>query len=413
MEPGDRGQGALLEAPRRRDQPDQGAPTQRVRAEQRVAEAPHTRNRQRAAPEQEGQDEPRRGFPRHHPLIAAFGLLALLLLAAAGYFYWDYAGHFETTNDAFIAARSFPIAPKVSGYITDVPVTDNQHVVTGEVIARIDPGDYRAALDQADAQVASAQAGIQNVEAQTSVQQAQIAADRAQVVQAQAGLVFAQQQATRYQALAHSGAGSVQSAQQYSSELRQAQAALDSAQANLAVSERKIESLNAQHASAVASLAQARAQREQAQLNLSYTTLRAAQPGHVVNLSGAVGEFAQAGTNIAMLVPDQIWITANFKETQLDHMRPGQPVTIRIDAYRDHAIQGHVASIQPGSGTAFSLLPPENATGNWVKVVQRVPVKIVMDNPPRGVALGPGMSVEVDVRVNPRASLYERIARWL
>ena len=114
-----------------------------------------------------------------------------------------------------------------------------------------------------------------------------------------------------------------------------------------------------------------------------------------------------------MFVPDDIWIWANFKETQLDQMRPGEPVTIDIDAYPERAIRGHVASVQPGSGTAFSLLPVQNATGNWVKIVQRVPVKVVMDNPPPDVALGPGMSVEATVRVNPHPSLYERLGRWV
>jgi membrane fusion protein (multidrug efflux system) len=160
-------------------------------------------------------------------------------------------------------------------------------------------------------------------------------------------------------------------------------------------------------------LKQARAQRDQAQINLDYTTVTADQPGRVVQLSAAVGQYAQPGTNLSMFVPDDIWIWANFKETQLDHMRPGQPVTIDIDAYPERKIHGHVVSVQPGSGTAFSLLPVQNATGNWVKIVQRVPVKIVMDNPPTDVALGPGLSVETSARVNPNPSLYEQLRGWL
>ena len=190
-------------------------------------------------------------------------------------------------------------------------------------------------------------------------------------------------------------------AEQTASTLRQDQAAVKNAQAALTVAQRQINSLKAQRSSAEASLAQANAQRDQAQLNLSYTTVAAAQAGRIVDLTAAVGQFAQAGTNLTMFVPDEIWVTANFKETQLAHMRPGQPVTMRIDAYPDRVIRGHVASIQPGSGTAFSLLPAENATGNYVKVVQRVPVKIVIDNPPADVALGPGMSVVPTVRVDP------------
>ena len=135
---------------------------------------------------------------------------------------------------------------------------------------------------------------------------------------------------------------------------------------------------------------QATAQRDQARLNLSYTTVVAAQPGRVVQLGAAVGQYAQAGTALTMFVPDDIWVTANFKETQLDRMRPGDAVTLHLDAYPEHAVHGHVASVQPGSGTAFSLLPAENATGNYVKIVQRVPVKIVLDNPPADVAARPG-----------------------
>jgi membrane fusion protein, multidrug efflux system len=362
-------------------------------------------------PEVDGEpgDKSRGGWRRRHPLAFTLGLLLFIPAAAAGYLYWDYISHFETTDDAFIAARQFPIAPKVSGYITAVPVTDNQHVAADGVIARIDDRDYRIALDQAQAQVANAQSNIQNVDAQISEQQAQISANQAQVEQAQAGLVFAEQQAQRYDELAQKGSGTVQNAQQYSSQLRQQQAALATAQATLKLAQRRVETLKAQRNSAVATLEQTKAQRDQAQLNLSYTTVEAAQAGRVVNLSGAVGQFAQPGTNLTMFVPDKIWVTANFKETQLDAMRPGQPVTLAIDAYPERTIRGHLDSVQPGSGPAFSLLPPQNATGNYVKIVQRVPVKIVLDNPPSDVALGPGMSVVPTVRVNPNPSLYERL----
>ncbi|WP_409977947.1 MULTISPECIES: HlyD family secretion protein [unclassified Bradyrhizobium] len=355
------------------------------------------------------QERSRRSLIRRHPLGAALGLVLLLAVGAGGYVYYDAAGHYETTDDAFIAARQFSIAPKVSGYITAVPVTDNQHVKAGDVIARIDDRDCKTALAQADAQVKSAQAAIRNIDAQIDVQQAQIIAGQAQVEQAQAGLTFAEQQAKRYQDLARTGSGTVQSEQQYTSQLQQQKAALTSAQANLSVAQRQLESLKAQHESADANLAQAQAQRDQAQLNLSYTTVTAAQSGRIVNLSAADGQFAAQGTALSMFVPDDVWVTANFKETQLDEMRPGQPVTLEIDAYPEREIRGHVASVQSGSGPAFSLLPPQNATGNYVKIVQRVPVKIDMDDPPTDVALGPGMSVVPTVRVDPKPSLYERL----
>lgn len=402
--------------------PDGGEPRVRLADSKTVAlrrdrsEAPPTRPipatevpedlAENASPPEKAPRSGRRRWMRW----ASFMLLPLLLLAAV---YWDHARHFDTTDDAFIAARQFPVAPKVSGYVTAVPVTDNQHVAAGDVIARIDDRDYRAALDQSQAQVASAEAGIRNSDAQITVQQAQINANQARVEQAQAALSFAQQQAARYQDLAQRGSGSVEDAQQYASQLSQQQAALQSAQATLKLAQRQVESLKAQRNSAVASLAQAKAQREQAQLNLSFATVTAAQAGRLVHLSAAVGQFAQPGTNLTMFVPDAIWVTANFKETQLDAMRPGQPVTLRIDAYPERTIHGHLASVQPGSGTAFSLLPAENATGNYVKIVQRVPVKIVMDDPPTDVALGPGMSVVPTVRTDPAPSLYERLRGWL
>jgi membrane fusion protein (multidrug efflux system) len=283
--------------------------------------------------------------------------LPLLLATTFGYLYWDHARHFQSTDDAFIAARNFSMAPKVSGYITAVPVTDNQHVAAGDVIARIDDRDYRVGLDQAKAQLAHDQALLQ---------------------QAQTNLV-------RYQYLTQRNAIAQQQTddQAYLVEQDKSTVALDQAKVDAA------------------------------QLDLSHTTITAAEPGRVVSLTAAVGQFAQAGTALTMFVPDEIWVTANFKETQLDAMRPGQPVTLAIDAYPDRAIRGHVASVQPGSGTAFSLLPAQNATGNYVKIVQRVPVKIVIDAPPADVALGPGMSVVPSVRIDPTPSLYERLRAWL
>ena len=362
----------------------------------------------------ERRDESRKGLLRRHRLAFVGGLILLVVLLPAGYLYWDYASHFESTDDAFIAARLFTIAPKVPGYLTAVPVTDNQHVVAGQVIARIDDRDYRNALAEAKAQVAAARANIENIDAQIVVQQAQIHANQAQVDQAQASLVFAQQQAKRYQELAATAlAGTVQDAQRFTSGLRQQQAAVKSAQSTLALAQRQIEALKAQRASAVANLGLRKAQRDQAQLDLSHTIVTADQPGRVVQLTAAVGEFAQAGTNLSMFVPDDIWVWANFKESQLDRMRPRQRVTLEIDAYPERTIHGHVASVQPGSGTAFTLLPVENATGNFVKIVQRVPVKLVMDDPPSDVALGPGMSVVPTVRIDPAPSLLERLEAWL
>ncbi len=366
-----------------------------------------------AADETPSKKAPRGVFAGRRARLGGVALLALIVAVSAGGLYVDYSSRFATTDDAFIAARQFAVAPKVPGYLTSVPVTDNQHVATGDVIAHVDERDYRVALALAEAAVSAAQAGIANIDAQLQVQQAQITASETQVKLGEARLVYAQQQSERYGELAKEGWSSRQTGELALSELYQQQAALANARANVTVAHRQLESLKAQRNSAVASLQQEQARRDQAQLNLSYTTVTAAQPGRIVQLGAAVGQFAQAGTALSMFVPDEIWVTANFKETQLDAMRPGQPVSFRIDAYPDREIHGHVASVQPGSGTAFSLLPAENATGNYVKIVQRVPVKVVIDHPPTDVALGPGMSVVPTVRTDPTPSLYERLRSWL
>ena len=393
-----------------------GRPRSRTPAPREAPDVKTDRSRPRPKPEPERRqgdsdegEAPRRGFLRRHPVRAAIGAASLLLAAGAGYVYWDYASHFESTDDAFIAARQFAIAPKVSGYVTEVPVTDNQHVVAGQVIARIDDRDYRTALEQAEAQVAAAQANINNMDAQITAQGAVVAQNEAQVEQSQASLVFSQQQAARYDQLAHTGYGSVQNAQQWDSQKLQQQATLKTTQAGLVAAERQIDVLKAQRTTDEANLAQANAQLDQARLNLSYTIVTAAQPGRVVNLGAAVGQYVTAGTNLTMFVPDDLWVTANFKESQLDQMRPGQKTTLVIDAYPERVFHGHVASVQPGSGTAFSLLPAENATGNYVKIVQRVPVKLVIEDLPTDVSLGPGMSVDPTVRVDPKASLFEQM----
>ena len=371
---------------------------------------------QPVAKEEKPDEKPRKGFLRRHPVLAPVGLIALLLAAAAGYLYWDHTSHFESTDDAFIAARQFAIAPQVAGYVKAVPVTDNQHVNKGDTIAQIDQRDFLASLAQAEAQVAGAQAGIHNIDAQISTQDAQVSAAQAQVGQAQANTELARITWGRDQPLVNKGWATAQQGTTDVQNLKAQQAGVDSAQAALKVAQRQIDTLRAQRASAEATLAQAKAQLDQAKLNLGYTTVIADQPGRIVNLTGAVGQYAQAGTNLTMLVPDEIWVTANYKETQLDRMRPGQPADIEIDAYPDRAFHGHVDSVQPGSVPAFSLLPPENATGNFVKIVQRVPVKLILENPPTDVSLGPGMSVVPTVRVDPTPSLYERLkaraAQW-
>ena len=332
-------------------------------------------------------------------MLAIVGVCVLLIALVGGLAYWLNVRHFESTDDAFVAARSFSVAPKVGGYVVTVAVTDNQHVNSGDVLARIDDRDYRIAVDQAQAQVAVADANIANIEAQLDSQGEQINQAKAQEQQAEAQLQFAQEEAARAQDLVEKGAGTVQRQQQTRSDLEAQQANTRRAKTAVTAAELGIKTLQAQLQGARASLQQAMTQLDQAKLNLQYTDVLAAQSGRVVKLSGAKGTFVTPGQSLMMFVPDEIWITANYKETQLADMRPGQPVEIRIDAYPGRKLNGRVESVQPGSGTAFSLLPAENATGNFVKVVQRVPVKIVVDNWPADIPVGPGMSVVPWTRV--------------
>jgi membrane fusion protein (multidrug efflux system) len=320
--------------------------------------------------------------------------LALGLIVA----WWLNARHYESTDDAFIDTRTVQISSQVAAAIVDVPVTDNQLVEAGTVLVRLDDRDYVAQRDQAKAQVDQAQASVDNLVAQIATQRAKIDQAEKQVAQTQAALTFAQQQADRYQQLAAKGSGTVEQAQQYASNLLQSQATLAATQANATATEKQIPVLEAQRDLANGQLAQARATLAQAEANLSRTVITAPVAGRVTKLTAAKGTYAGVGQTLMMFVPREVWVTANFKETQLDLMRPGQPVDIEIDAYPDRTFKGHVDSIQSGSGTVFSLLPAENATGNYVKIVQRVPVKIVFDKPP-DVLLGPGMSVVPTVKV--------------
>lgn len=338
-----------------------------------------------------------RGLFRQHPIAAIVGAVVIAAAIVGGIVWWLHARNFESSDDAFIDTRTVLISPQVSGAITGVNVTDNQIVKAGDLLATIDQRDYKAAVDQAAAQILQAQASITDIEAQIGAQQAQIQQANQQVQEAQAALNFATDENQRYQELVQKGAGTVQRAQQAQSDFTSKKAALDAANAAKLAADRQIDVLRAKVEQAKAQLKAAQAQKEQANANLQRTELRAPTDGRIAKLTGAVGALASPGQAIMVLVPLDVWVTANFKETQLELMRVGQPVDIHIDAY-GKSYPGHVNSIQAGSGTAFSLLPAENATGNYVKVVQRVPVKITFDQPP-DVELGPGMSVVPRVTV--------------
>jgi membrane fusion protein (multidrug efflux system) len=365
------------------------------------AEAPSSRDDQPREADRKHEDKDERDGVwtriRRRPVIAIVIVLALIGALVVGVLWWLNARQYENTDDAFIDARPSAISALVAGAITSVPVTDNQIVQAGDLLATIDDRDYQTAVAQAKAQVAQAEAAIATAVAQSNAQQAQIDAAGRQVTEAQAALTFSQEQDARAQQLVKSGAGTVQNAQQTSSDLRQKQAALDAAQATSAQAQKQLQVLAAQRHSAEGQLSQARAQLAQAETNLSRVRLVAPFRGRVTKLTAANGAYATPGQTLMMIVPLDVWVTANFRETQLADMRPGQKTSIEIDAY-GRTFPGHVDSLQAGSGAAFSLLPAENATGNYVKVVQRVPVKIVFDRLP-DLELGPGMSVVPSVKV--------------
>jgi membrane fusion protein (multidrug efflux system) len=331
----------------------------------------------------------------------ALALALTLGVAAAadfGYGYLTTGRYLETTDDAYVKADSTIIAPKVSGYIAEVLVGDNEPVEAGQLLARIDDRDFRTALDQARADVAASEAAVRNLDAQIELQQPVIQQQAAEVDASEANLKFAQEERARYDDLMKSGSGTVQRAQQTDAALREKTAQLQQGKSGLDAAKRKVEVLATDRAKAVAQLEHARAVEQQMSLNLSYTRITAPVEGTVGARSLRVGQFVQAGTQLMAVVPlDAVYVVANFKETQLTHVRNGQPVEIRIDSFNSTRLRGHVDSLSPASGLEFALLPPDNATGNFTKIVQRVPVKIVLDDDSLKGLLRPGMSAEPTV----------------
>ena len=337
-------------------------------------------------------------------VLAGAGVIALLVVAGFyGDYYWTTGRFLVSTDDAYVQAHSVLISPRISGYISEVPVDDNQSVKAGEVLARIDPRDYQTALDQARANVAGAQASINTLNQQIAQQKLVVEQDRQQVVSDQAALVFSQQNFQRYTQLAKTGYGTVQRAQQAQADITERQAAVQHDTTVVAAAEKQIDVFEGQLAQADATLAQQQAMEHQAELNLSYTTITAPVDGTVGVRTLRVGEYVQAGTQLMAIVPLQaVYVVANYKETQLTDVQSGQAVTIDIDTFPGTTVHGHVDSLAPASGQEFALLPPDNATGNFTKIVQRIPVKIEIDrNEPLLGRLRPGMSVEPTIDTRP------------
>lgn len=352
------------------------------------------------------------GRPARKMLIATAGLLLLTGAAYLGWQYWT-AWRFEvSTDDAYVQADNITIAPKVSGYIGQVLVGDNERVKAGQILARIDDRDFNVALDQAKADVSAATAAIADKEASLVSQQSVINAAKATIDVDQANEKFAEQDNERYAHLASTGYGSVQNAQQAASRISAARATIARDKAALETSTRQLDILSAELAQAKATLAHNQAVEHQAELNLSYTTITAPTDGVIGNRTLRVGQYVQAGTQLMAVVPvNAAYIIANYKETQLAGVRPGQTVGVEVDMFPGIEIPGRVDSLAPASGQQFALLPPDNATGNFTKIVQRIPVKITLDpSSPLAGELRPGMSVYPTINIKRQDETKTSIA---
>jgi len=314
--------------------------------------------------------------------------------------HWWTAGRFiEETDDAYVGGDVTVIGSKVAGYISELHVTDNQFVHAGDLLARIDDRDYRAGVLKAEGAVAAEEALLANLDATAHLQQALIAQARASIAAAQAEMTRAGADHLRYQRLVQRSAVSVENAQRAEATSKTAQAEYARAQATLLATQRQLDVIATQKQQARAALMQAQADRDIAQLNLSYTELRAPVDGVVGNRKARVGAFAAAGSQLLVVVPARgLWVDANFKEDQLAAMLPGQAVSIRADVLPGREFHGHLGSLAPATGAQFSVLPAENATGNFTKIVQRVPVRIHLDDADGVLGhLRPGLSVIVEI----------------
>ena len=351
-------------------------------------------------------------FRRRGVVITAAIVAVLAILYAARIFFHSLTH--ESTDDAFIDAHIVSIAPKIAGKISAVPVRDNQFVKKGDLLLEIDPRDIdaalaqkRAAIDVAKARLENAQMSAEQAEAHVNTLLAAYAAAKASTAAAAAETNKVRADLERNSGLIASGAISKQDFQHSQSDATSSEATLESKQKQLQAAEayaqegrKQAGSARAQANAAAAEVAQAEAELRQTELQKSYTKITAPEAGRVTNKSVEPGNYVQVGQPLFAIVPPRVWVVANFKETQLTYMRAGQPAEVEVDAYPSRSLHGHVDSIQAGSGARFSLLPPENATGNFVKVVQRVPVKIALDEQPDiQQVLGPGMSAVPDVKV--------------
>ena len=332
-------------------------------------------------------------------LLGGVTLVVLIGLGMYAAHWWSIGRFIEETDDAYIGGDVTVIGPKVAGYIEEVLVTDNQRVKAGDVLIRLDARDYRANLAKAEGAVAAEEALLANLDATEQLQHAVIGQARAGIDATSAETARSRDDNARYKRLVSSNAVSVESAQRADATFKTAQAQGARAQAELLAAQRQLNVIDTQKQQARAALMQARAERDLAQLNLGYTELRAPVDGMIGNRRARVGAYAQAGSQLLSVVPASgLWVDANFKEDQLARMTAGQRVIVKADVLSGQVFHGQVDSLAPATGSQFSVLPPENATGNFTKIVQRVPVRIRLD-PADGVLghLRPGLSVTAEV----------------
>jgi len=344
----------------------------------------------------------RPGFNRRTIIIAAI-VLVVAAGAVYGLHWWVTGRYMISTDDAYVRAHNTTLASKISGYVSSIPIEDNAPIRSGDVIATIDDGDYKLAADSAREKVATEQATVDRIGRQVVAQAANVEEARAQMTSARANAKKTQLEFERQQTLLVQQFASHQALEQAEANRDQAAAAVASAQAVIDAALANLDVLKAQQQEAARTLDELATAVAKAERDLSFTVIRAPVDGVFSNRAVQTGDYVQTGQRIASLVPlDAVYIEANFKETQLARLRPGQPVSISVDAVPDHAIDGIVASVAPASGAVFSLLPPDNATGNFTKIVQRLPVRIEV---PGSIAaqrvLRPGMSVVVSVNTKP------------
>jgi membrane fusion protein (multidrug efflux system) len=338
------------------------------------------------------------------PVFKRVALVALIVFAGVGiskftYDWWTVGRFIESTDDAYIGGDVTVIAPKVSGFIAQLVVTDNQQVRAGDLLIKLDDRDYRAALAKADAAVAIQQDTLTNLDAMRHLQDAVVAQAQAEIAATDAEIIRTHDDQVRAQQLVTSGVESTQDFQKANADYKEALAAGEKSPASLTAAQRQLDVIGTQKQQAQAALAQSRADRDLAQLNLSYTELRAPIDGVVGNRSAQTGAYATTGSQLISLVPARgLWIDANFKENQLALVRPGSPATVEVDSISGKVFHGHVVSIAPATGAQFSVLPPENATGNFTKIVQRVAVRILLDDEAATLGqLRPGLSVTAKI----------------